>query len=62
MKFHVCKYNGMHTEGNNPNFALAVMDSEPAVVIQEQDIGVAIVAFVKTSAQLSVVVKNRTEC
>lgn len=62
MKFHVCKCNGMHTEGNNPNFARPVMDSELAVVIQEQDIGVAIATFVKTPAQLSVVVKNTTEC
>lgn len=35
------------------------MDSELAVVTQEQDTGIAITTFVKTSAQLSVLVKIR---
>lgn len=49
----------MHTEGNNLNFAQAVVDSKRAVVIQEQDTGVARGSSVKISAWLSVVVKNR---
>jgi len=38
------------------------MDSELAIAIQEQDIGLAIATSVKTSAHLSVEIKNRTEC
>lgn len=41
-----------HRERSNPNFT-RVMDSELAVVTQEQDTGLAITTFVKTSAQLS---------
>lgn len=37
------------------------MDSELAVVIQKQDIGVTIATLMKTSPQLSMVVKDRTE-
>lgn len=39
----------MHTEGNNLNFAQAVVDSKRAV-IQEQDTGVARGSSVKISA------------
>lgn len=39
-----------------------VMDSELAVVTQKQDTGIAKTTFVKTSGQLSVVVKISTEC
>lgn len=50
-----------HREGSNPYFT-RVVDSELHVVTQEQDTGIAIATFVKTSAQLSVVVKISTEC
>lgn len=56
VKFHVCNNNGTHRGGSNPNFT-RVMDSELAVVTQEQDTGISIATFVKTSAQISVVVK-----
>lgn len=61
MKFHVCKCNGSHTEGNNPNFAGAVMDSELAPLSFSNKL-LELATFVETSAQLSLVVKNRTEC
>lgn len=46
----------MHTEGNNLNFAQAVVDSKLPVVIQEQDTGAAR----GSSEKISVVFKNRT--
>lgn len=50
-----------HREGSNPYFT-RVVDSELHVVTQEQDTGIAIATFVKTSPQFSVVVKISTEC
>lgn len=50
-----------HRKGSNPYF-IKVVDSELDVVTQEQDTGIAIATFVKTSAPFSVVVKISTAC
>jgi hypothetical protein len=58
MEFNVAKYKVMHMGHTNPRFSYAVNGQELDVSEEERDIGVAITANMKPSAQCAKAAKT----